>query len=255
MVKLANKVALITGATRGIGRATALAFAAEGARLMLTGRNEAAGAAALAECAARAAEAAFSPVDLVESAACETLIEETVARFGRLDVLVNNAGVVHAAGTLETTDAQYFEQMAVNTTAVFFLSRAAARVMKAQGGGTIVNVASDLGLRGEKGITAYCMSKGAVVQLTRAMAIDQAEDNIRVNAVCPGEIHTDMLENAIRGRGWGIAEGIAQLNKRVPVGRIGTPEEIARAILFLACDDSSFCTGALLSADGGKVAQ
>ena len=254
-MKLADRVALVTGATRGIGRATALAFAAEGARLMLTGRDEALGQAAVADCEALGAEAAFSRADLVDSAACKALVEATVARFGRLDVLVNNAGVVHAVGTLETTDAQYHEQMAVNVTAVFFLSREAARVMKAQGGGAIVNVASDLGLRGEKGITAYCVSKGAVVQLTRAMAIDQAQDNIRVNAVCPGEVHTDMLENAIRGRGWSLADGIERLNKRVPVGRVGTPEEIAQAILFLASDDSSFCTGALLSADGGKVAQ
>ena len=255
MVKLAGRVALVTGATWGIGRATALAFAAEGARLMLTGRDEVAGAAAVADCAALGAEAAFSRADLAEPAACKTLVEAAVARFGRLDVLVNNAGVVHAVGTLETTDAQYHEQMAVNVGAVFFLSCEAARVMKARGGGAIVNVASDLGLRGEKGITAYCVSKGAVVQLTRAMAIDQAGDNIRVNAVCPGEIHTDMLENAIRGRGWSLEDGIERLNQRVPVGRIGTPEEIARAILFLACDDSSFCTGAHLSADGGKVAQ
>ena len=255
MAKLTGKVALVTGATRGIGKATALAFAAEGARLLLTGRDEALGKAVVADCGKLGAEAAFSRADLTDGAICKALVEETVAQFGRLDVLVNNAGVVHAVGTLETTDEQFREQMAVNVGAVFFLSREAARVMKAEGGGSIVNVASDLGLRGEKGITAYCVSKGAVVQLTRAMAIDQAGDNIRVNAVCPGEIHTDMLENASRGRGWSIEEGIERMNKRVPVGRIGTPEEIARAILFLACDDSSFCTGALLSADGGKVAQ
>jgi NAD(P)-dependent dehydrogenase (short-subunit alcohol dehydrogenase family) len=127
--------------------------------------------------------------------------------------------------------------------------------MKAQGGGAIVNVASDLGLRGEKGITAYCATKGAVIQLTRAMAIDQAEDNIRVNVVCPGEIHTGMLEGAMRDRGYSVEDGLAMLRERIPVKRIGKPEEIARAIFFLASDEASFCTGTILSADGGSVAR
>ena len=254
-MSVAGKVVLITGGTSGIGKATALLLAERGAKVAITGRSAARGDEVVAACAERGSEAAFLAADLSDSTVCAPLIESTIARFGRIDVLVNNAGVTHAAGTLETTDAQYFEQLAVNVTAPFLLSREAARAMKAQGGGAIVNVASDLGLRGEKGITAYCATKGALIQLTRAMAIDHAEDGIRVNAVCPGEIHTEMLERAVRDRGYSVPDGIAMLEERVPVKRIGTPEEIAKAILFLASDDSSFCTGAILSADGGAVAR
>jgi NAD(P)-dependent dehydrogenase (short-subunit alcohol dehydrogenase family) len=252
---LDGKVALITGGTSGIGKATALLFAEHRAKVAITGRNAERGAAVVAACETHGVAALFLAADLTDAAVCAPLVAKTIAHFGRLDMLINNAGITHAAGTLETTDAQYFEQVAVNVTAPFLLSREAARAMKSQGGGAIVNVASDLGLRGEKGITAYCATKGAVIQLTRAMAVDQAEDNIRVNAVCPGEIHTRMLEGAMLDRGYSVEDGLAMLRERIPIKRIGKPEEIARAILFLASDEASFCTGAILSADGGTVAR
>ncbi|MBT5413329.1 MAG: SDR family oxidoreductase, partial [Rhodospirillaceae bacterium] len=155
-MSLHGKIALITGGTSGIGKATALLFAERGAAVAVTGRSAARGAEVVSACEDRGAEAIFLAADLGDPSVCKPLIEDTLARFERLDVLVNNAGVTHAAGTLETTDEQYFEQLAVNVTAPFLLSREAARAMKTQGGGAIVNVASDLGLRGEKGITAYC---------------------------------------------------------------------------------------------------
>ncbi|MGH6953217.1 MAG: SDR family NAD(P)-dependent oxidoreductase, partial [Alphaproteobacteria bacterium] len=203
---------------------------------------------------ASGASVEFIQGDLKDARFCDRLVEEARVRMGRLDVLVNNAGILHRVGALETTDEQWLETMAVNLNAVFFLSRAAARVMKAQGGGAIVNVASELGVFADKGATAYCASKGAIVQLTRAMALDLARDNIRVNAVCPGEVHTQMLEKAVADRGMTLEEGLRRLGRRVPIRRVSKPREIAATILFLASDDASYVTGTALSADGGTSA-
>jgi NAD(P)-dependent dehydrogenase (short-subunit alcohol dehydrogenase family) len=254
-MRLDNKTALITGSTTGIGEATARLFAAEGARVMVSGRNEARGAVAVDAIKAAGGDANFIRVDQSESGACDALVDETVARLGRLDILVNNAAVLYNGTALELADAEWDEMFAVNVTALFRTSRAALRHMLAAKSGVIVNLASESGLNGEPALGAYCATKGAVIQLTRAMAVDQAEDNIRVNAVCPGEIHTRMLEGAMLDRGYSVEDGLAMLRERIPIKRIGKPEEIARAILFLASDEASFCTGAILSADGGTVAR
>lgn len=248
----AGKAVLVTGGNSGIGAATVRAFVREGAAVLFTGRDRARGTALQAELAGTAA---FVAGDLADRAFAESLVPETVKRFGRLDVLVNNAGTLHRAAPAETTDEQWDVMMAVNLDAPFILSRAAVRQMRAQGGGTIVNVASELGLVGGKGIGAYCATKGALVLLTKAMALDHADQGIRINAVCPGEIHTPLLEGAIRARLMTVDDGLAFLGGQVPMKRVAEPSEIASTILFLASPAASFVTGVALSADGGSTAR
>src|SRR5262245_48998978 len=251
-MQLRDKVMIVTGATSGIGAAIARAAAAAGARLMLTGRSVERGEQVRADCGG---EAQFLAGDVSEAGFAERLVEETVRRCGRLDVLVNNAGVVHRHTAETATDAEWDHVIAVNVTAVFRLSRAGIRAMKRSGGGVIVNIGSDWALVGGRNAFAYCASKGAVAQMTRAMAIDHAQDNIRVNCVCPGDIDTPMLASGIARRGFTQAEGLKRLAAEIPLGRVAHPDEIAKAVVFLASDDSSFMTGALMSVDGGSTAK
>ena len=246
-----GRCVLVTGATSGIGAATAKAFAAEGASVVISGRNAERAAGVIAEAGETPAAIVFIAADLRDESAYETLIADATDRLGRLDVLVNNAGILHRAGSLETTPEQWAEAMAVNVNAPFFLSRAAARGMKAQGGGAIVNVSSELGLYADAGTTSYCASKGALVQLTRAMALDFAAEKIRINCVCPGRTLTPLLVGAMTQWGVSLEEGLARRREWMPMKRIAEADEIARVILFLASDDASFVTGATLSADGG----
>lgn len=253
-MSMKGKVAVITGATSGIGGAAARVFAEAGARLVLTGRDEARGAAALAALA-KTTEAAFVAGDIKDRGFCDRLIEGAVTRFGRLDALVNNAGMIKRSDALGTSDEDWLETMAVNVNAVFYLSRAAIRVMKPQGKGAIVNVSSEWGLVGGKGHVAYCTSKGAVINMTRAMALDHAADGIRINAVCPGEVNTPMLRSGLKRRGFDVEAGLKELGKSVPLGRVSEPEEIGRLILFLASDDSSYMAGSIVAIDGGNTAR
>ncbi len=174
--------------------------------------------------APRAATRTFAAVDLRAAGACERLIGDTIQRFGGLDILVNNAGILYTANALDTSDEQWLDTMAVNVNALFYLSRAAVRHMKAAGKGAIVNIASEWGLNGEPNHVAYCASKGAVIQITRCMALDHARDNIRVNSVCPGEIHTRMVDDILAKRGGDPAQQSSGTGGRNPDGASGTSD-------------------------------
>ena len=255
---LKDKVAIVTGATSGIGAATARLFAESGAKVMMSGRNVERGKVcmdAAREAAGEGGEAAFLAGDVADSGFCDRLVAAAVERFGRLDILVNNAGVIHRTGILETTDADWLEAMAINVNALFFLSRAAIRQMKEQGaGGAIVNVSSEWGVAGAHGHIAYGASKGAVVNFTRSLALDHAADGIRVNCLCPGEVRTPMLEGGAKSRFGDVEGGLAKLSENIPMRRISDPIEQARAIRFLASDESSYMTGSIVVNDGGNTA-
>lgn len=250
-----GKTALITGATSGIGAACANVFAEAGARLMLTGRDEGRGRAVLKQVQGKT-EAEFTAGDVQDSGFCDKLVDATVRRFGRLDALVNNAGIIHRTAAPETSDKDWLEAMGINVNGVFWCSRAAVRAMKAGGkGGAIVNVSSEWGITAGKGHVAYCTSKGAVVNLTRAMALDHIEEGIRVNAVCPGEVRTPMLESGLKRRGYDAKTGFEILGKTLPIGRVAEPEEVAKVILFLASPDASYMAGSIVAVDAGSSAR
>jgi meso-butanediol dehydrogenase/(S,S)-butanediol dehydrogenase/diacetyl reductase len=248
MGRFDGKAVLVTGANSGIGAATAKAFGAEGARLMLTGIDAEAGAAVMAEINGAGGDARFIHGDLTDAGFRDGLIDRAVAEMGRLDVLCNNAGINRHGTVDQLSHEDYRLIMTINIDTVFALSRAAIPVMKAQGSGAIVNTASELGETATANIAAYCSSKGAVVQLTRAMALENARDGIRINAICPGPVMTDLL---IGGRDEAY---LARTAEAVPMGRVGEPFEIANAILFLASDEASFMTGSMMIVDGGVTA-
>jgi meso-butanediol dehydrogenase / (S,S)-butanediol dehydrogenase / diacetyl reductase len=200
------------------------------------------------------ARVAFVRCDLRVDGACEALVAETIEKLGGLDVLVNNAGILYTANAIATTNQQWLDTMAVNVNALFYLSRAAIAHMCRVGGGAIVNVASEWGLNGESNHVAYCASKGAVVQITRCLALDHACDNIRVNAVCPGEIHTQMVDEILATKGGDPRTQLQRLASGIPMRRLASPPEVARVIRFLASAEASYVTGVNLPVDGGNDA-
>ena len=251
-----GKAVLITGASSGIGEGTAIAFAEQGARVMVSGRNPDRTEAVRAKVAAAAtgAEAQAVAADLTDPAACDALVKATLTAFGKLDVLVNNAGVAHSATVPNTTDAQWRETMAVNLDAIFYMSRAALRPMRKAGKGAIVSVASDASIVGVPDLAAYCASKGAVVLLTKAMALDHAREGIRVNAVCPNVIETPMLQDLYAQAGMTPQEGHDFFAAENPLNMVGEPRDVAEAILYLASERARFVTGSSLIIDGGYTA-
>ncbi len=218
--EFAGKAVLVTGATSGIGEACARLFAQRGAEVMLSGRDAARGAAIAKEIEQAGGVADFSAGDVRQLANCEAIVEATCHRFGGLDVLINSAGIWHAATVLETTDEQWFETLDVNLTGLFFVSRAALRVMVERRSGNIVNISSDWGLVGGREAAAYCASKGAVVLLTKAMALDHAADGIRINVICPADTDTPMMERDYRLRGIPYEEGKRLSSASNPMGRM-----------------------------------
>ena len=258
MGKLTGKVVIITGATSGIGKATALLFAEEGAGVVSTGRRAELGRRLENEIRERGANCVFVQADHTRAEDCTRVLERTLAEFGRVDILFNNAGIV-TSGTAETTsEAIWNETLAINVTAVWRMSRLVIPIMKKQGKGVIVNNGSDWSVVAGRDAFPYIMSKGAVAMMTKAMALDYARENIRVNAVCPGDTLVDRwLEKGYfeSSDPVTIEEAMKESSAYIPMGRFGKPEEIAQAMLFLASDDSSFVTGHLLLVDGGNTAQ
>lgn len=246
---LSGKVALVTGGASGIGRATALLLGREGAAVVVQDLREDGQATAEAIVAA-GGRASFVRGDVTRAEDCQAAVQKAVTQFGGLDVLVNNAGIIRRASVVDTTEEEWDRVMAVNVKSVFLFSKAAIPIMVRKGGGVIVNTASGWGLDGGRDAASYCASKAAVVNLTRAMAIDHAEQNIRVNCVCPGDTDTPMLREEARQLGQEVGRFLTRSAAR-PLGRMGRPEEIAQAILFLASDASSYVTGTALVVDGG----
>ena len=258
MGKLDGKVAIITGGTSGIGKATALLFADEGAEVILTGRRRELGQAVVDEIRQKGARTAFIPADHAKLKDCERVVQETIHRFKRVDILFNNAGIV-TSGTAESTPESVWEEtFAVNVTAVWRMSRLVIPHMKRESGGVIINNGSDWSVVAGRNAFPYVASKGAVGMMTKAMALDLARDNIRVNAVCPGDTFVErwLEKGYFKGDDpVSLEKAIQESSSTIPLGRFGKPEEIARAALFLAADDSSFITGHLLLVDGGNTAQ
>ena len=254
MARLHDKVALITGGTSGIGEATARLFAVEGARVSFTGRRRERGEHIAAEIKASGGQALFVPGDVTDAADCEQAVAATLAAFGRIDILFNNAGIVPRGGIEETDEETWDRAFAVNVKGVYRMTRLALPVMRRQGSGVIVNNASDWGIVGAPGHTAYSATKGAVVLMTKSLALDYARENIRVNSVCPGDTFVERWRAEPCIPPATFEEELRQMAEALPIGRLGTVEEIARAVLFLAGDDSSFMTGATLVVDGGNMA-
>ena len=247
---MSTPVVLITGALTGIGRATALAFAKDGARLVVSGRKEAEGKALVAELRDLGSEAEFVHADVRHEDDVSNLVEKTVARFGRLDVAVNNAGTEGKPGPVtEQTAESYAATFDTNVLGMLLSMKHEMRVMQGQGSGSIVNLSSTMGQRGAPGASLYTASKHAVEGLTKSAALEGAASGIRINAVAPGPVETGMLN-----RFTGTAERKAGLVAGVPLKRAGTPAEIADAIVFLSSSKASFITGQIISVNGGKTA-
>jgi NAD(P)-dependent dehydrogenase (short-subunit alcohol dehydrogenase family) len=252
-MSLQGKTALITGGNSGIGQATARLFAQNGARVVIAARNPDKAQTTLTQIHDAGGQAVFVSCDVRQPDQCERAVRFTLEQFDRLDVLFNNAGIVPYGTVLETSLETWHDTWATNVSGTFYTSRAALPHMIAQGSGVIINNASDWAVVGGQHAAAYCTSKGAVVLLTKAMALDHARQGIRVNAVCPGDTYVErwdarLAENDSRD------DYLTALGSPIPMNRVGHVDEIARAVLFLASDDSSYMTGQLLVIDGGHTA-
>ena len=253
MDKLKGKVALITGGASGIGSATVRLFAQEGAAVMVADINAGLGEALVKEIHSQGGRAHFFRCDVTRADDCRRSVELTLELFGRLDILFNNAGIIRRADVVETTEDEWDRVLAVNLKSIFLMSKFAIPVMAQAGGGAIINTSSGWGLKGGGKAVSYCASKGGVVNMTRAMAIDHGAQNIRVNCICPGDVDTPMLRHEAQQLGQSEADFLADAADR-PLRRFGTPLEIAQAVLYLASDLASYVSGAALVVDGGGLA-
>jgi NAD(P)-dependent dehydrogenase (short-subunit alcohol dehydrogenase family) len=253
VTRLAGKTALITGGGTGIGRACALLFAREGARVAVAGRSAEPLRAVVAEIEGAGGQALAVTCDVTQAQQVERAVRAAVERFGALNVLVNNAGVLALGSVEQTPESEWARVLGVNLTGTFLVSRAALPELRKAGGGSIVNIGSLYGLIGLKNRAAYAASKGGVTQLTRSMALDHAHEGIRVNCVCPAIVETEMIQQVFANQPDPAALRRQRI-EQVPLGRMGRPEDVAQLALFLASDESSWMTGVALPLDGGLSA-
>lgn len=253
MTRLAGKVAVVTGGGTGIGRAIALAFGREGARVAVAGRRLAKLEETVTELKHSGADGIAVECDVTRTADCERMARRVEERFGPIQVLVNNAGIL-SVSTIETISEEAWDDlMAVNVKGPFLVSRATLPAMRRAGGGSIVNIASVLGIAAVRDRAAYCASKGAVTMLTKAMALDHAQDKVRVNCICPSIVESDMTKGLFQETDAGRKARESRL-ATIPLGRFGQPMDIAGLAVFLASDESSWMTGTVIPVDGGVTA-
>jgi NAD(P)-dependent dehydrogenase (short-subunit alcohol dehydrogenase family) len=249
-----GKVVIVTGGALGIGKATALAFAAAGAAVAIADVNETAGSATVEAIQAAGGQALLVVGDLANASVCQQVVRQTVGRFNRLDILFNNVGIqpqASYANVEDTTEEMWDAIVDVNLKSYFLMSKYAIPAIRKQGGGAIVNTASVQGLQSQRLVPAYAASKGGVLSLTRQMALDYAREHIRVLAVCPGTIDTEMVRASAAREPDGIEEALERYGKSHPLGRIGQGQDIANVVLFLASEQASFMTGEYVCVDGG----
>jgi len=250
-MKLKDKVSIVTGSTMGIGLACAKEFAIEGSKVVITGRSQDLGVKAVEEIRAGGGDAIFIRCDISKNDQIQTLVQKTVEHYGQIDVVVNNAGVNHSANFFDITEEDWDWVMSVDLKGTFLLSQAAAKVMVEQNiAGVIINMSSVMAVMALADQVPYCAAKGGVNQLTKAMAIALGDYGIRVNAIGPGPVLTELMQRVVDNK-----EKEAELLSRLPLGRIAECREIATVAVFLACDDSSFFTGQCIYPDGGRMIQ
>ena len=253
MTRLAGKVALITGGGTGIGRAIALAFAREGAKVAVAGRRREKLDETLQQLEKQGAAGLAIACDVAKGKDAERAVRETAKIFGKMNVLVNNAGVLHVSKIEAMSEDEWDRVMTINLKGPFLMCRAALPEFRKAGGGAIVNVGSVLGLIGMKDRAAYCASKGGVTLLTKAVALDHADENVRANCICPSIVETELVAGLFAGSDGGKAMRKARI-EQIPLGRMGKPEDVAEMAVFLASEESSWLTGAAVPLDGGLSA-
>jgi NAD(P)-dependent dehydrogenase (short-subunit alcohol dehydrogenase family) len=253
MYSLQGKTAMITGAASGIGRATAFLLSEAGANIAVLDIDDEGGGAVVDHIVNKGSRAIYLHCDVTSASDRQHAVALTIQEFGDINILFNNAGIIRRTSVLNTSEAEWDLVMAVNVKSVYLMSKLVIPYMEQAGGGVIVNTSSGWGVVGGKNAVSYCASKAAVVNMTRAMALDHGSQNIRVNCVCPGDTDTPMLKNEARQLGQAEGDFLEEAAHR-PLGRIGTPEEIAQAVHYLVSDASSFVTGAVLVVDGGGLA-
>lgn len=253
MYPLDGKTAIITGGASGIGAQAARVFGKAGASVVLADLDDKSGAGVVAEITSCGGSAVYIHCDAAQAQDCQHVVQKTVETFGGIDILFNNVGIVRRTTVLNITEGEWDHVMAVNVKSIYLMSKYAIPHMQKAGGGAIVNTASGWGLTGGKDAVSYCASKGAVVNMTRAMALDHGPDNIRVNCICPGDTDTPMLRFEAQQLGESETNFLAGAADR-PLGRVGTPDDIAQSVLFLCSDAAAFITGAVLAVDGGGTA-